>query len=65
MLASLIRRQGYQQITEIPRFDVLKQVRVADVPRSFGCNGQTIYLLQTLFQQPGGKNGNPPLADHG
>ena len=28
MLASLIRRPGYQQITEIPRFDVLKQVLV-------------------------------------
>ena len=26
VLASLIRRPGYQQITEIPRFDVLKQV---------------------------------------
>ena len=28
MLASLIRRPSYQQITEIPRFDVLKQVHV-------------------------------------
>ena len=28
VLASLIRRPGYQQITEIPRFDVLKQVHV-------------------------------------
>ena len=28
MLASLSRRQGYQQITEMPRFDVLKQVHV-------------------------------------
>ena len=28
MLASLIRRPGYQKITETPRFDVLKQVRV-------------------------------------
>ena len=28
VLASLIRRLGYQQITEIPRFDVLKQVHV-------------------------------------
>ena len=28
MLASLCRRPGYQQITEIPRFDVLKQVHV-------------------------------------
>ena len=28
MLASLSRRPGYQQITEIPRFDVLKQVHV-------------------------------------
>ena len=56
MLASLIRRQGYQQITKIPRFDVLKQVRVADVTRSFGCNEQTIYHLQTRFQQPGSKN---------
>ena len=28
MLASLSRRPGYQQITEMPRFDVLKQVHV-------------------------------------
>ena len=28
MLASLIRRPGYQQVTEILRFDVLKQVHM-------------------------------------
>ena len=28
MLASLSRGQGYQQITEILRFDILKQVHV-------------------------------------
>ena len=28
MLASLSRRPGYQQNTEIPRFEVLKQVHV-------------------------------------
>ena len=28
MLASLSRRQGYQQITETQRFDFLKQVHV-------------------------------------
>ena len=28
MLASLSRRPGYQKITEIPRFDFLKQVPV-------------------------------------
>ena len=28
VLASLIRPSGYLQITEIPRFDVLKQVHV-------------------------------------
>ena len=28
VLASLICRSGYLQITEIPRFDVLKQVHV-------------------------------------
>ena len=28
MLASLSRRPGYQQITEMPRCDVLKQVHV-------------------------------------
>ena len=28
MLASLSRRPGYQQITEIPLFDFLKQVHV-------------------------------------
>ena len=34
--------------------------RIADVPRSFGCNGQTIYHLQTRFQQPSSKNDKPP-----
>ena len=34
--------------------------RVADVPRSFGCNEQTIYRLQTRFRQPGSKNYKPP-----
>ena len=63
MLASLIRRPGYQQIKEIPRFDVLKQVkRVADVTRSFGCNEQTIYRLQTRFKRPDSKNDKPPLG---
>ena len=63
MLASLIRRPGYQQITEIPRFDVLKQVTCgADVTHSFGCNEQTIYRLQTRFQRLGSKNDTPPLG---
>ena len=63
MLASLIRRPGYQQITEIPRFDVSKTgARVADVTRSFGCSEQAIYRLQTRFQWPGSKNGKPPLG---
>ena len=63
MLTSLSRRPGYQQITEIPRFDFLKQVqctRVADVSRSFGRNEQTHYRLQTRFQQPGSTNDKPP-----
>ena len=34
--------------------------RVADVPRSFGCNEQTIYRLQTRFRQPGSKNDKHP-----
>ena len=63
MLASLIRRPGYQQINEIQRFDVLKTgTRVAVVTRSFGCNEQTIYRLQTRFQRPGSKNDKPPLG---
>ena len=33
--------------------------RVADVPRSFECNEQTIYRLQTRFRQPGSKNDKP------
>ena len=62
MLARLSRSPGYQQITEMPRFDVLKHActRVADVPRSFGCNEQTIYCLQTRFRKPGSKNYKPP-----
>ena len=63
MLASLIRRSGYLQITEIPRFWRLETgTRVADVTRSFGCSEQTIYRLQTHFQWPGGKNDKPPLG---
>ena len=58
MLASFIRRPGYQQITEI----LEAGTRVADVTRSFGCNEQTIYRLQTRFQQPGSKNNKPPLC---
>ena len=53
MLASWIRRPGYQQITEIPRFET--GTRVAEVKRSFGCNEQTIYRLQTRLQRPGSK----------
>ena len=60
MLASFIRRQGYQQITEIPPF--VAGTRVADVTHSFGCNEQTIYRLQTRFQQPGSKNDKSPLG---
>ena len=62
MLASLIRRPGYQQITEIPRFDVQTGTHVADVTRSFGCSEQTIYLLQARFQRPGSKNDKPLLG---
>ena len=36
--------------------------RVADVTRSCGCNEQTIYRLQTRFQQPGSKNDKLPLG---
>ena len=57
MLACLSRRPGYQQITEIPCFDFLNQEHVLlTVPRSFGCNEQTIYRLQKCYRQPGSKN---------
>ena len=60
MLASLSRRPGYRQITEIPRLDFLKQgTRVAYVPRSFGRNERTIYRLQTRLRQSGSKNDKP------
>ena len=36
--------------------------RVADVTRSFGCSEQTIYRLQTRFQQSGSKNYKLPLG---
>ena len=36
--------------------------RVADVPRSFECNEQTIYRLQTRFRQPDSENGKSPLG---
>ena len=63
MLASLIRRPRYQQITEIQRFLRLETgTRVADVSRSFGCNEQTSYRLQTQFQRPGSKIDKPPLG---
>ena len=60
MLASLIRRLGYQQITEIPCLET--GTRGADVTQSFGCNEQTIYRLQTRFQRPVSKNDKPPLG---
>ena len=61
VLASLSHRQGYQQITEIQRLDLFDAgARAADVPRSFGCNKQLIYCLQTCFQQSDSKNDKPP-----
>ena len=53
MIASLRPRPGYQQNY---------RNAVADVPRSFGCNEQTIYPLQTRFRQPGSKNDKPLLG---
>ena len=61
MLASLICRSGYLQVTEILRFDVLKQVHVL-LTRRFGCSEQKIYRLQTRFQRNGGKNDKPPFG---
>ena len=56
MLGSLICRPGYQQITEIPRFDFLKQVHVLLTCHAFiRCNEQTIYRLQARFRQPDSK----------
>ena len=63
MLASLSRRPGYQHITEIPRFDFLKQVHVLLTCHrrdSFGSNELTIYRLQTRFRQPGSKKDKLP-----
>ena len=61
MLASLSRRPGYQQITEIPCFDFLKQVHllltchaVLDV-----MNKQFI-VCKNVFQQPCSKIDKPP-----
>ena len=62
MLPSL-SHPGYQQITEMPRFDFLKQVHVLLTCNSVcGCNEQTMYRLQTRFRQPGSKNDKPPLG---
>ena len=60
-LASLSRRPGYRQITEIQRLDVYEAgARAADLPCSFGCNERLIYRLQTCFRQSGSKNNKPP-----
>ena len=65
MLPSLSRHPGYQQITEMPRFDVLKQIHVLLTCHAVcGCNEQTIYRLQTRFRQPGSKNDMPPLGSY-
>ena len=58
-LASLSRRQGYRQITEMQRLGCF-EARAADVPRGFGCNERLIYCLQTCFRQSGSKNNTPP-----
>ena len=63
VLASLSRRPGCRQITEIQRLDVLKAgARAADVPRNFGCNERLIYRLQTCLRQSGSKNDKPPIG---
>ena len=42
-------------------FGLLKAgTRATDVPRSFGCNEQFIYRLQTRFRQSGSKNDKHP-----
>ena len=42
-------------------FELLEAgTRVADVPRSFGCNERTIYRLQTRFRQSGSKKDKHP-----
>ena len=61
MLASLSRRPGYQQITEIPRFDVLKQVHVLLTCHAvLDVMNKHFYHLQTRFQPPGSKNDKNP-----
>ena len=56
--ASLSCHLGYQQITEIQRFEA--GARAADVQHSFACKERLIYRLQTCFPQPGSKNNKPP-----
>ena len=60
MLASLIRRSGYLQVTEISHFDVLKQVRaVLDA-----VNKQFI-VCKHVFNGLAVKKTSLRLGDHG
>ena len=61
VLASLYRRPGYRQITEIQCLNVFEAgARAADVPSSFGCNERLIYRLRSCFRESGNKNDKPP-----
>ena len=61
MFASLSRHQGYQQITEILRFDFLMQVHVLLTCHAvLDVMNKQFYRLQTRFRQPGSKNDKPP-----
>ena len=63
MLPSLSRRPGYQQMTEIPRFDFLKQVHVLLTCHAvFGVTNKQFIVCKHVFDSLSGKNDKPPLG---
>ena len=66
MLASLSRRPGYQQIKEIPRFDVLKQVQVLLTCYAvFDVINKQFIVCKHIFDNQAVKLTNLCQGDHG
>ena len=66
MLASSSRRPGYQQITEKPRFDFLKQVLVLLTCHAvLDVINKRFIVCKHVFRQPGSKMTSFRQVDHG
>ena len=66
MLASVSRHQSYQQITEIARFDVLKQVHVLLTCHAvLDVMNKQFIVCKHVFDSLAVKITNPRQGDHG